>query len=276
MDFMSKVVRENRNVLLLLVIIVALPLTAFTYAQDEDIALVSIHDGDEVRVCYTSLATVHELLQDQGISLDYNDFTIPALTASLEADMEIMVNRVESYEITEQVTFDREPRRIKSSRLPVGRQIVIREGNTGIREVVEQVVKINGQVALVRELQSRTISAATRGTMLTGVSTRPRPMSTRPGQRIKLVATAYSPDARSCGADADGFTCLGLRAGYGIAAVDKNVIPMGTRLYVEGYGYALAADVGGAIKGNRIDLCFDTHQEAMRFGRRVLNVYILD
>ena len=81
-----------------------------------------------------------------------------------------------------------------------------------------------------------------------------------------MIATAYSPDPESTGPWADGVTATGVKAGYGIAAVDPDVIPLGTRLYIPGYGHALAADVGGAIKGNRIDLCFDTHQEAVRFG----------
>ena len=90
-----------------------------------------------------------------------------------------------------------------------------------------------------------------------------------------MEATAYAPDMISCG-KTDGITAIGLRAGYGIVAVDRRVIPLGTRLYVEGYGPALAGDVGGAIRGNRIDLCYNTHAEAVRFGRRMVKVHILE
>ncbi|WP_378957081.1 peptidoglycan-binding protein [Pelosinus sp. sgz500959] len=62
----------------------------------------------------------------------------------------------------------------------------------------------------------------------------------------------------------------------GLVAVDPNVIPLGTRLFIPGYGYAVADDVGGAIKGNKIDIAFDTHGEAMQFGRQKITVYILD
>lgn len=72
-----------------------------------------------------------------------------------------------------------------------------------------------------------------------------------------------------------GITATGRKAGYGIVAVDPRVIPLGTKLYVPGYGYALAADTGGAIKGNKIDLCFNTHAEAKRYGRRRLTVQIV-
>ena len=67
-----------------------------------------------------------------------------------------------------------------------------------------------------------------------------------------------------------------MKAAPGVVAVDPRVIPLRTRLYVEGYGPALAADVGAAIKGNRIDVFFETVDEALRYGRRQVNVYILE
>lgn len=90
-----------------------------------------------------------------------------------------------------------------------------------------------------------------------------------------MRATAYTPGPESCGASADGITSTGHRAGVGIAAVDPRVIPLGSLLYVEGYGYAWALDVGGAIKGKRIDLCVDQVEEAMRWGIRTVRVHIL-
>jgi 3D (Asp-Asp-Asp) domain-containing protein len=59
-------------------------------------------------------------------------------------------------------------------------------------------------------------------------------------------------------------------------AVDPNVIALGTRLFIPGYGLALAADTGGAIVGNRIDLCMEDYDDAWYFGRRMVKVYILD
>ena len=67
-----------------------------------------------------------------------------------------------------------------------------------------------------------------------------------------------------------------LPAQYGIAAVDTDVIPLGTRLYIPGYGEAIAADTGGAIVGDRIDLCMESYSEAMAFGRRDVTVYVLN
>ncbi|MBR4030800.1 MAG: 3D domain-containing protein, partial [Clostridia bacterium] len=79
-----------------------------------------------------------------------------------------------------------------------------------------------------------------------------------------------------------GITASGMRAQVGVVAVDRRVIPLGTKLYIEAvdgswvYGNAIAGDTGGAIKGNRVDLFFDTTAECLQFGRRAARVYILD
>lgn len=93
---------------------------------------------------------------------------------------------------------------------------------------------------------------------------------------VTMSSTAYEPGPRSCGRHADGFTSIGLKAGYGVVAIDPDVIPYGTRLYVEDYGFAVAGDTGGAINGKRIDLGFLTVKECLNWGRRKVKVYILD
>lgn len=90
------------------------------------------------------------------------------------------------------------------------------------------------------------------------------------GDTVTMTATAYWRMVSGT-----GITSTGRKAGYGIVAVDPRVIPLGTRVYVDGYGYAIAADTGKAIKGKKIDLCFNTHAEAKRFGRRTLAVKII-
>ena len=51
---------------------------------------------------------------------------------------------------------------------------------------------------------------------------------------------------------------------------------MGSKVYIPGYGIAIAEDTGGAIKGNKIDLCYETTKEAFAWGRRTVDIYILD
>lgn len=87
---------------------------------------------------------------------------------------------------------------------------------------------------------------------------------------ITMESTAYLPTDGS----GTGRTASGIQAKHGIVAVDPKVIKIGTLVYVEGYGLAVAADTGGAIKGNRIDVCIQSRSEAMRWGRRKVKVHI--
>lgn len=94
------------------------------------------------------------------------------------------------------------------------------------------------------------------------------------GRVLTMSATAYDPSPRTI-PGTTGRTATGMRAGYGVVAVDPRVIPLGSLVYVEGYGLAIAADKGGAIKGRRIDLCYDARSTALRFGRHQVKVHIL-
>ncbi|MDY6065663.1 MAG: 3D domain-containing protein [Finegoldia sp.] len=94
------------------------------------------------------------------------------------------------------------------------------------------------------------------------------------GRKITMEATAYTDDPAENGGYS--VTALGTPIKPGVAAVDPNVIPLGTNLYVEGYGHARAEDTGGAIKGNRIDLVFSSKAESNAWGRRTVEVTILD
>ena len=90
-----------------------------------------------------------------------------------------------------------------------------------------------------------------------------------------MEATAYTDDVQSQGKWV-GQTATGMKPQVGVVAVDPRIIPLGTKLYVEGYGRAIAGDTGGAIEGHRIDLFMASRGEALRFGRRQIRVRILD
>ncbi len=90
------------------------------------------------------------------------------------------------------------------------------------------------------------------------------------GRVIKMVSTAYLPTDGG----GHGITASGRRAEYGVVAVDPRVIPLGSLVFVEGYGFAIAADTGGAIKGNKIDVCLHNRREAMQWGRRTVTVHV--
>ena len=94
------------------------------------------------------------------------------------------------------------------------------------------------------------------------------------GRTIIMRSTAYTSDPAENGGYST--TAMGTAIRYGVAAVDPNVIPLGTRLYIEGYGYARAEDTGGAIKGNKIDLVFGSKSQSNSWGRRTVKVTILN
>ena len=88
-------------------------------------------------------------------------------------------------------------------------------------------------------------------------------------------ATAYTDNVQSQGKWV-GQTATGRKPQVGVIAVDPKVIPLNTKLYVEGYGEAVAGDVGGAIKGKRVDLFHNTQSECKSFGRRKVKIWRLN
>lgn len=96
------------------------------------------------------------------------------------------------------------------------------------------------------------------------------------GQPITVTATAYDACVHCCN-KSDGITKSGTKAMPGqTIAVDPNIIPLGTKVYIEGLGIYTAEDIGSAIQGNRIDIFMETHQQAIHFGSQNLKIYMLE
>jgi 3D (Asp-Asp-Asp) domain-containing protein len=110
--------------------------------------------------------------------------------------------------------------------------------------------------ALARPAASIEVSGATR------VASAPT-AATSAGRTMTVTATGYSMP---------GTTATGLHVGWGVAAVDPSVIPLGTHMTIPGYGSAVAADTGGAVVGASIDLWFPTAAQANAWGRRVVTI----
>ena len=156
--------------------------------------------------------------------------------------------------------------------LPKGIEEVVQEGAEGLDEVEEEVVYAAGNVVESHELSRNNISpmkpkVIRRGTL----DTESAPSHGQVKQMLTMEATAYLPTDGG----GDGITATGVQAHHGIVAVDPNVIPLGTRLYIPGYGEAVAADTGGDIIGNRIDVVLEDYSSAIQFGRRTVEVYVL-
>lgn len=166
------------------------------------------------------------------------------------------------------------PIQLKPDRnLREGIRITLKEGKPGLKKVRYEIIRVRGKEEK-RVIEEKVIRPPIPTVVLQGTG---RHLTSRGGVNrvrkvLKMVATAYCAGRGGV----DRVTATGVRAEYGIAAVDSRVIKLGTLLYVEGYGLALAADRGRAIKGNRIDLFMESYAEAKRWGKRVVTVYILE
>ena len=223
-------------------------------------------------------ATVADALVAAGADPGAGLTVEPAIDAPLVSGMTITARNVflrfeeEPVEIPFKVTTTQD------ATLPSGARAVITRGVAGKALRIFQVIVVDG-VPGARTLKSETIVLAPVDEVVSVGTRRTSPRVSRAraaappaeGTRMTVTTTAYAPGTDGV----DGRTATGARATYGIIAVDPRVIPLGTRIYVPGYGYGVAADTGGAIKGNKIDLCFDTRAEAMAWGRRTVTIIIL-
>jgi 3D (Asp-Asp-Asp) domain-containing protein len=115
----------------------------------------------------------------------------------------------------------------------------------------------------VRAADARTASISSAPTTLSAAAPQSAPTVSGSARTLTVSATGYS---------LGGATATGLPVGWGVAAVDPSVIPLGTHMTVPGYGEAVAADTGGAIVGATIDLWFPTTAQAMAWGRRIVTI----
>lgn len=224
----------------------------------------------------TRRQSVKDVLRETGINLGAKDRVIPTSASKVKQGTKITVVR-----ITEDVSVTNTPIRFKTrTRFDNGSDFqgktVIRKGEPGIRRAKAIVVYKDGVKRWSKALTSQVIKYPVNEVIAISKS---RFLASRAGMRLpslRMIATAYDPGPRSCGPRATGHTAMGLHAGFGIVAVDPRIIPLGTKLYVEGYGFCLAGDTGGAIKGSRIDLGFDSYHQAKSYGRHPVTVYVIN
>jgi len=228
-------------------------------------------DGHERQVT-TMKSTVQTVLHQEGIALSDHDLIEPALTTPVTEKMAITVHRV-TYEVLRERTAVPQSTVERFDRRMTVRPVEIHPGRPGVALTTRCQWKKDGEVA-VQWVSSRQVIVPPVPRVVIRGKLASRGIT---GRRVlQVVATAYDPGPGSCGASATGHTAIGLHAGRGIVAVDPHVIPLGSRVYVEGYGAAIAADVGSAIKGHRIDVCFPTRGEALQWGRRQITVVVLE
>ncbi len=165
-----------------------------------------------------------------------------------------------------------------------GEMVTVQEGTDGVREVEYEVSYTDGVETNREPVSYETVVEPVDEIVEYGTADPEAAASSDKPFEYKYViectATAYDPSPEENGGWG-GMSATGLPLQKGVIAVDPSVIPLGSRVYVEApdgswsYGYAVAADTGGAIKGKRVDLLFLTKSECNNFGRRSCLVYVL-
>lgn len=246
-------------------------------------------DGYEVSF-NTYKKTVGELLQSRNIYLGPVDrLDGVALDDEIEANMVIKVVRVEEKIEYELLPIAYDVVKKGNDEMDKGIEKVIKEGKEGVREksykvIYEDNVEVSRELIADKVLENPIDKVIEYGTVTHYNTARGGPIRyTKVFYNMK--ATAYTSSFEDTGKHPGdpyfGITYTGIKAQRGIIAVDPNVIPLGTRVYVEvrgkfpDYGFALCADTGGAIKGNIIDVYLDDQQEVYDWGIKYVNVYIL-
>lgn len=220
----------------------------------------------------TTAQTVADVLKQAGIELGEHDRVNAELTSNPMEGQTIIVTRreIKVAETEEAIPFQTE--RQPDRNMFMGQEKTLTPGVEGLARVTTRTVLENG-VEVDRKVEKEVVKEPVKAVVAYGTQKRPIVVASRSGgnfnasRKLVMSASAYV---------AGGRTATGGTAQVGVAAVDPGVIPLGTKLYVEGYGYAVAGDTGGAIRGNRIDLVFDTLEECLRFGRREVVVYVVE
>lgn len=218
-------------------------------------------------------ATVGDVLETTGIVLQEKDLIVPDRATRFKPGMEIKVIRVVEKTETREKAIVYPVERRADDTLEQGVTHIVLEGRDGLKRETAIVRYEDGRETTVSIIEEHVLTPPQPEIILVG--TRDTVQTSRGTMRFSRVltmeATAYLPSD----GNGEGITASGIPARQGIVAVDPRVIPLGARVYVKGYGLALAADTGSAIIGEKIDLCMEDDSEAWSFGRRPVKVYVL-
>jgi uncharacterized protein YabE (DUF348 family) len=230
--------------------------------------------------------SVKDLLAAEGIRLGEDDKISPQLTSSITKGINIKIIRVDAKIVEEKKVLDYATIYKSDSSLVKGNNKVVQDGQEGEKIITHKLIYEDGKVVsnkLVSEVVTKNPVNKIINRGVLGVLN-----ISRGGSQIyytkalKFRASAYT--AASCGKSSGsagyGRTATGVYAkrdpnGYSTVAVDPKIIPYGTKLYISGYGLAIAQDTGGAINGYKLDLYFNTLNQCFSWGVRNVTVYVL-
>lgn len=241
-------------------------------------------DGGKEREVSVPNIEVSGILKYLNVKLKGADFVLPELNEK-PFDNRVAVFRVEEKVEEKMADVDFKTIEEKSTDFKQTKEIVVQEGKKGLKKVFQKNKYINGIItssvvvkeAVIYEAVDKIVKLPPIGADI---------INRGDLRSFVMSATAYEAGPLSTGKRPGqvgyGITASGTRARRGTVAVDRKVIPLGTKLYIKSldpdvpdYGYAIAEDTGGAIKGMKIDLFMDTVYECFQFGRRKVQVFIL-
>lgn len=264
MDFLQKLNNEihaSKVSMIFMTLVFAIMLVGFVNVKH-----VTIVDGAATREITTTTSRVDRILKDAGIHLDDKDeFTLS--TKGVKDGTVIHINRATLVTIEH---GDR-ARVYRTAKKTVGE--VLESVGLSTKEYValpgfetevtpHMNIRVLTKAEHEKEMRDARIAEEEVGGIFDGI---------RYSHVLTMEASAYLPTDGG----GDCVTATGMHAGHGIVAVDPDIIPLGTMLYIPGYGHAIAADTGGMIEGHMIDLCMESYEDAIEFGRRDIEVYVL-
>ncbi len=200
------------------------------------------------------------------------DFVVSDVKLSdpLKEGMEITLKSLEKKDNVVKTEIPFETIKVETEDLAEGVKEVSQKGVKGVLETTSKQIFVQGNL-VSEDVVNETVLSEPVDEIIkvgTGKSIKTKKGDFKVSHEFAMVATAYT-------AKSSARTASGTLAKVGVVAVDPKVIPLGTKLYIDGYGHAVAGDTGSAIKGNKIDLFFNSHNEAINFGVKSLKVYVL-
>jgi uncharacterized protein YabE (DUF348 family)/3D (Asp-Asp-Asp) domain-containing protein len=248
-------------------------------------------DGQKTILRSTPL-TVREALAMAGVILGEFDQVSMPLDTIISSPKKVIVARVDVEYITRQVEITAPVQVKRSNTLAAGTTKVLQEGANGLKEEVLAIYSKDGKELTRQVTESTIIKEAKAKIVAKGamqVASRSGSSAAKPANNSTANAssgsatTSSKPDlagkktltVKAYAYSGGGKTAMGTKARVGVIAVDPKIIPLGTKVYVEGYGYAVAEDTGGNIKGNTIDCYMKTESACINWGIKKVKVYIL-
>lgn len=231
---------------------------------------------------------VESMLNAEGVKVNEADKVLPSNDQPLEKGLKVTIIRVETKTIKEAKPLAYSTVTKNDGSLEKGKQKLVQSGKTGEKLVTTKVIYENGKEVSRKVISEAVTKKPVQKVVAMGTKPKVQPVSTKysasrgtssvgANRIISVRSTAYSPRKDYGRATtASGMVAVRDANGTSTVAVDPRVIPLGTKLYIEGYGYAIAADTGLAIKGNKVDLFFNTLSEAKSWGARYVNVHIIN